>query len=104
MPGIKEGLAVLYQLDKKVGFVTNNSVTSREKYEKKFGDLGVKFDYERHLIHPALSMAAYLKSINFDKTVFLIGGPVHKQIFEENGIKYVVAVSGRREDYKDRVL
>lgn len=64
MPGIKEGLAVLYQLDKKVGFVTNNSVTSREKYEKKFGDLGVKFDYERHLIHPALSMAAYLKSIN----------------------------------------
>lgn len=101
MPGIKEGLATLYQLNKEVGFVTNNSITTKEKYKKKFGDLvGVKFDYEKHLIHPEMSMVAYLKSINFDKTVFLIGGPVHKQLFEEHGIKYVVAVSGQRQDDK----
>lgn len=93
LPGIKEGIAVLYKLNKQLAFVSNNSFATKEDYERKFTALGVKFNYDKTLVHPAGSFAAYLKKINFNKTVFLIGGPVHKRLLEENNIRYVVAVS-----------
>lgn len=94
LPGIKEGIDSLYALDKKLGFVTNNSLTNQTKYENKFSALGVQFDYATQLIHPAASFVTYLNNINFDKSqaVFLIGGAVHERLLEENGYKYIVAV------------
>lgn len=93
LPGIEEAISVLYQMNKELAFVSNNSFASKEDYQRKFAALGVNFDYEKSLVHPAGSFVAYLKRINFEKTVFLIGGPVHKRLLEENDFKYVVAVS-----------
>ena len=95
LPGVKEGIDAINKLKKSLGFVTNNSVTKRVKYESKFATIGVSFDYQSQLIHPAASFVAYLDKINFDKrkTIFLIGTSVHKLYLEEHGYKYKVAVS-----------
>lgn len=95
LPGIKEGIEHIYKLDKKLGFVSNNSVSNRERYESKFKALGVEFDYDRQLVHPAGSFIAYLNQIKFDKskTIYLMGSSVHREFLEANGYKYVVGVS-----------
>lgn len=93
IPGIKEGIDVLYKYNKKLAFVTNHSIKTRRKFEESFAELGVKFDFDKHLIEPGSSIVKYLQKINFDKTVFLIGSSKIKKLFEENGIKYIVAVS-----------
>lgn len=84
---------MLYKWNKEVAFVSNNSGKTRQQYEANFGALGVQFDYDKQLIEPASSFVKYLKKINFEKTVFLIGTANVEKVFQENGIKYMVAVS-----------
>lgn len=95
LPGIDEGIECLYNLNKKIAFVTNNSLTNQEKYEHKFKALGINFDYDTQIIHPAASFVSYLNKIKFDKSqaVFVVGGPVHTRFLEDNGYKSIIAVS-----------
>lgn len=94
LPGVQEGIDALYKLNKELGFVSNNSVSGQEKYESKFKALGVKFDYEKQLIHPAESFAAYLNKIQFDKSknIFLVGTSEHRKMLDKNGYKFTTAV------------
>lgn len=72
---IKDANAVvnkLQQLGKKVFLVTNNSTKSRDEYVAKCAKLGFNCN-ESQIVSTSYLTVQYLKSINFDKKVYLIG-------------------------------
>lgn len=90
---MKDGIGVFYEHNKEVAFVTNNSVKLREKFETSFKALGVRFDYDKHLVHPAASIISYLKSNQFNGKIFLIGSSVLKEMLTKNGFDFFTAVN-----------
>lgn len=70
--GVPETLDMLRGLGKKLVFVTNNSTKSRAGYLGKFTGLGLNVKAEE-IYSSSFAAAAYLKSINFKKKVYVVG-------------------------------
>ena len=74
IPKTIETLQFLYNLKKKLLFVTNNSSSSRATYLLKFRKLGLDFIQEKDIVCTAYITALYLsKHLEFGKKVYVIG-------------------------------
>ena len=70
--GVPETLEMLRGKGKRLIFVTNNSTKSRKQYLKKFLSLGLQVN-EEEVFSSSFAAAAYLKFINFQKKVYVVG-------------------------------
>ncbi|XP_005097998.1 glycerol-3-phosphate phosphatase isoform X1 [Aplysia californica] len=87
--GSLETLLKLKELGKKVFYVTNNSSKSRQHYLDRCKQLGFPAEKEE-IVCTAYIAAAYLKKIQFEGTVYLIGKPDSLgEELSQVGIKYV---------------
>eukprot|EP00246_Nothoceros_aenigmaticus_P003434 TRINITY_DN14596_c0_g1_i2.p1 TRINITY_DN14596_c0_g1~~TRINITY_DN14596_c0_g1_i2.p1 ORF type:complete len:380 (-),score=75.11 TRINITY_DN14596_c0_g1_i2:299-1438(-) len=86
--GVPETLDLLRSLGKRLVFVTNNSTKSRKQYGKKFETLGLSVT-EEEIFASSFAAAAYLKSINFTKKVYVIGEVGIQKELEQAGIMYL---------------
>lgn len=93
MAEAKEGLQALRSLQKPIAFVSNNSFISREKYEDNFRNLGVDFDYEKDLLHPAEAIAMYMKNLNVQGPIYLLGSGAFRAVLEKAGFQCFSMVS-----------
>ncbi|KAF5285310.1 hypothetical protein FQA39_LY04409 [Lamprigera yunnana] len=76
--GVLQTLEKLRNLKKKVWFVSNNSAFGHNQMHQRL----LQFDPDlpiTNVITPCVVMISYLKSINFVKTIFLLGTPAMKQ-------------------------
>ncbi|KRT81634.1 hydrolase [Oryctes borbonicus] len=85
--GSPQALNSLRDLGKKIFFVTNNSTRHRDEFLKKAQKMG--FTCEKEEIMTTSYLAAnYLKEINFDKKVYVVGSKGITSELEEVNIKY----------------
>ncbi|KAF5285311.1 hypothetical protein FQA39_LY04410 [Lamprigera yunnana] len=76
--GVQQTLQKLRNLKKQVWFVSNNSAFGHNQMHEVL----LQFDPDlpvTNLITPCVAIISYLKSINFVKTIFLLGTPAMKQ-------------------------
>jgi len=72
VPGVPQVMNKLRSRGKKIVFATNNSTKSREEFHGKLKKLGYTA-YLDELFPTSYSTAVYLKSINFNRKVYVIG-------------------------------
>lgn len=83
-PRVGEFFSLMKKHGKTVNFVSNNSLRSRENYERMFKDAQIENGYE-NLVTPSVAMAEYLKAANFDKKVFSVSCPETTKVLESYG-------------------
>ncbi|XP_067639553.1 chronophin [Eurosta solidaginis] len=86
IPGAADGYRTLTDLDKKLNFITNNSVRPMSDYEKKFKEAGIEFDVN-DLVHPAKSIVEYLRNIEFEGLIYVIATEAVKDVIREAGFQ-----------------
>eukprot|EP00958_Prasinococcus_capsulatus_P002778 scaffold237_cov421-Prasinococcus_capsulatus_cf.AAC.19 len=86
--GVPETLEMLRSKGKRLIFVTNNSTKSRKQYLKKFLSLGLQVN-EEEVFSSSFAAAAYLKFINFEKKVYVVGEEGIQQELDLAGIKHI---------------
>lgn len=92
LPSAKNSIIKLRQCGKRVGFVTNNNHTGLTQLLEKFDQFEYKINLD-DLVYPTLAMIDHLKSIDFDKEVYLISFPVMREEFKKAGFKLADLVS-----------
>jgi len=85
--GVPETLAMLRSAGKQLVFVTNNSTKSRAGYLKKFISLGLDVKAEE-IFSSSFAAAAYLKSIDFKKKVYVVGEVGIQEEFDLAGLDW----------------
>ncbi|XP_059617942.1 uncharacterized protein LOC132262632 [Phlebotomus argentipes] len=99
IPGIGAALNALEASGKRIIYVSNNSTRPAEEYKEKISKLGVQFKYE-NLVHPMLSIIYYLRKINFQGLIYVIGTTHTKNLIREAGFKVLDGPNGEvEEDY-----
>ncbi|XP_041980127.1 phosphoglycolate phosphatase 1A, chloroplastic-like [Aricia agestis] len=86
LPGSGEFFKLMTRLGKTVNFVSNNSIRTRENYERMFAAAGIENGFERLTI-PSTAIAEYLKSHNFNKKVYCVSCPETVRVLEANGFQ-----------------
>lgn len=87
LPRTGEFFKLVKSLGKTVHFVSNNSLRTRENYKEKFDACGIQ-DGVENLTYPSIAIAEYLKSINFNKTVYSVSSSETNAMIESYGIQY----------------
>ncbi|XP_055711901.1 uncharacterized protein LOC129806986 [Phlebotomus papatasi] len=99
IPGIGASINALEASGKRVIYVSNNSTRPAKEYEAKILKMGAKFRYE-NLVHPMLSIIYYLKKVNFQGLIYVIGTTHTKKLIREAGFKVLDGPNGEvEEDY-----
>jgi len=88
IPGSVEMIHKFREMGKKVIYVTNNATRSRKEYVTKMEDLGFGGTYEE-IFTPSFLVASYLRSINFNKKVYLYGFKGIAQELTDAGIDFI---------------
>ncbi|GBG63951.1 Phosphoglycolate phosphatase (PGPase)-like protein [Chara braunii] len=88
LDGIIETLSFLRSQGKRLFFVTNNATKSRKDYLKKFQRLGI-YALPEEIYTAGYAAAAYLKSLGFKKTAFVIGASGLEEELTLAGIKWI---------------
>ncbi|XP_073955293.1 uncharacterized protein [Choristoneura fumiferana] len=86
LEGTGEFIKLMKQHGKKVHFLSNNSMRSKEEYKEHFDNVGILDGFE-NLTIPSIAIAEYLKSMNFDKQVYCVTCPETKKVLESYGFK-----------------
>lgn len=90
--GVGRAIGVLKDAGKKVVYVSNNSVRTLENYKEQVHKLGHELA-EEDLIHPAISVVRYLKSINFQGLIYAICAEPFLKLLKEAGFEVITGVS-----------
>jgi ribonucleotide monophosphatase NagD (HAD superfamily) len=72
IPGAPQAINKLRAKGKRVCFATNNSTKTRTEFQSKLTKLGYESNLDE-LFPTSYSTAIYLKSIGFDRKVFIVG-------------------------------
>lgn len=102
--GAVETIQYLQSLDKKLLFLTNKTIDSRDNYVKKLNEFGIQIGLD-NILNPALVTIHYLRQNHKGGKVYVIGEDILKNELLENGIEFaacpeqtdVVVVSWDRE-------
>ncbi|XP_045533299.1 phosphoglycolate phosphatase 1A, chloroplastic-like [Pieris brassicae] len=86
LPGSGDFFNLMKKFGKTVHFVSNNSLRSKENYEKQFHNAGIDNGYV-NLTVPSTAIAEYLKSVNFNKFVYCVSCPETISVLTSNGFK-----------------
>ncbi|XP_075158143.1 uncharacterized protein LOC142231420 [Haematobia irritans] len=89
MPGVGETIESLKSKGKQVKFVSNNSLRSNAEYVEKFTQLGVANFIESDIVHPAKTIAWYLKKSNPNATVYPLISAAAKDILRDHGLNVI---------------
>lgn len=108
--GAVETIEHLLALNKKILFLTNKTIDSRENYVKKLNGFGINIGIE-HLLNPALVTIHYLKEHHPGAKVYVIGEKILKDELLSSGIVFstspedtdVVVVSWDRDFHYDHL-
>ena len=108
--GAVETVGFLRQMGKKLLFLTNKTIESREHYVSKLNRLGIQVTLE-NILTPAVVTIRYLKNHFSNARVYVIGEDVLKQEMLEKGIRFasapeetdVVVVSWDRQFHYDHL-
>jgi len=73
LPGAASFLTQLEKSNVKTIFITNNSTKSRDSVVQKFSAFGISVD-KKNVYTSSYAAAAYLKTQNFTKKAFVVGG------------------------------
>ncbi|KAL1509723.1 hypothetical protein ABEB36_004418 [Hypothenemus hampei] len=96
LPGAAGCIDKLKRLGKKVGFVTNNTISTLEEVKRKLSHFDVT---DQEIVTPVLSVVAYLRKIECPKDIFCIGGHVLRDTLEKAGYNIVkIQVDELKED------
>lgn len=79
----------LKKIGKKLSFVSNNTLSSLETIYSKLKDAGFETDTYTEVITPTYAIIDYLKSINFNKSIYIIGTNAFKEILRRSGFSLV---------------
>lgn len=104
IPGAVDVIDTLQTMGKKVLFLTNKTIESRQKYVAKLNRFGIKVDLQ-NILSPALVTIKYLKEKHPGEKVYVIGEAILKEELEQEGILFastpeetqVVLISWDRE-------
>jgi arabinose operon protein AraL len=102
--GALETIKYLQSLDKKLLFLTNKTIESRENYVKKLNSFGIAVTMD-HLLNPAIVTIHFLNKKYKGAKVYVIGEEILKDEFRRSGIQFsntpeetdVVVISWDRE-------
>lgn len=87
IPGSPDVINTLKKMGKNVFYITNNSTKTREEFVEKFQQLG--FNAEKNeIISTAYLAATYLKSLKFNKKVYIVGSNGISQELDNVGIQH----------------
>ncbi|KAG6445236.1 hypothetical protein O3G_MSEX003837 [Manduca sexta] len=86
LPGSSDFFNFMKKHGKTVNFVSNNSLRTRANYEAQFKASGIDNGFA-NLTIPSLAIAEYLKSVNFDKTVYCVTCEETIHVLEAHGFK-----------------
>ncbi|KAF2896186.1 hypothetical protein ILUMI_09989 [Ignelater luminosus] len=84
--GAKESILKLKRYGKRLGFVTNNNFDGLKKLMERFDQYGYDAKLE-DIVHPTEAMIDYLKSINFNKEIYLLSPSIMKDEFKKANFK-----------------
>ncbi|XP_066253953.1 uncharacterized protein [Euwallacea similis] len=84
--GAKESIKLLRNLKKKLYFISNNSTSPLDLYLNRFK---VFEAVKEELVRPIDSITWYLKKINFDKELYVIGVKAFRNALEQAGFNVV---------------
>lgn len=109
--GAVETIRHLQSLDKKLLFLTNKTIDSRENYLKKLRGFGIEINMN-HILNPALVTIHYLQKHYPGGKVYVIGEEVLKKEFRDSGIEFagspeetdVVVISWDREFHYNHLV
>lgn len=88
----EQGVKALEQAEKAIYFLSNNATRSVDELGKKFAKYEIKLDLQQQFITPAHSIVDYLKGINFDKSIYLIGSSVLAEHLRAHNFEVVTGV------------
>ncbi|XP_060527066.1 uncharacterized protein LOC132702459 [Cylas formicarius] len=86
IPGANKCISALRKLGKRVSFITNNGTATTEQMLKNLSAFGAKED---EIISPVTSIIAYLKKINFNRDLYVIGGSNLRDSLKRAGFNLV---------------
>ncbi|XP_072932520.1 uncharacterized protein [Epargyreus clarus] len=86
IPGSGDFIELMKRLGKTVHFVSNNSIRTQKNYEDLFKAAGIESGYE-NLTVPSQAIAEFLKSENFDKSVYCVTCPETIEVLKASGFK-----------------
>uniref|UniRef100_A0A8D8HH00 Phosphoglycolate phosphatase 2 n=1 Tax=Culex pipiens TaxID=7175 RepID=A0A8D8HH00_CULPI len=82
--GTGQAIGALKAAGKRVVYVSNNSVRPLENYQEQIRKLGHEVT-EEDLVHPAVSIVRYLKSIDFNGLIYAIGSNAFLKTLRDAG-------------------
>lgn len=96
--GVESVIKSLKKLGKKCLFVTNNSVSSRKQLQEKLKNNGIEAELDE-CYSTSYATALFIKSLNLDGKVFLLGNKGLKEEFELLSIDYITYESTETLDH-----
>ncbi|ERL83969.1 phosphoglycolate phosphatase 2-like [Dendroctonus ponderosae] len=90
LPGTVDAVGKFRQLGKKICFVTNNAIAPPEVLKAKLIPFQASLE---EIVTPNITLLAYLKKIDFQKTIYIIGSRFTKKMLREAGYSVI--------EYKD---
>ncbi|KAF2889499.1 hypothetical protein ILUMI_16674 [Ignelater luminosus] len=82
IPGVEESMTKLQEYGKRIRFVSNNTGVSSEMFQKRLPNYKVNSE---DLINPTLAIIDYLKFMDFNKEILVIGKTVIKNQIKAAG-------------------
>ncbi|KAJ0183126.1 hypothetical protein K1T71_001102 [Dendrolimus kikuchii] len=86
LPGSGKFFELIKNRGKDAYFVSNNSIKSEETYTKLFEAVGIEDGFNRLTI-PSVAIMEYLKSVNFNKSIYCVTCSETQKVLERNGFK-----------------
>lgn len=90
--GTGQAIGAIKAAGKRVVYVSNNSVRPLENYQEQIQKLGHEVT-EEDLVHPAVSIVRYLKSIDFNGLIYAIGSNAFLKTLRDAGYDVLNGVS-----------
>lgn len=91
--GAEDAVKALEEAGKEFFFLSNNATRSNNELEEKFKSFQVKLDLDKQFLTLANSLVDYLKGINFEKSIYLIGSPILAERLRKNNYDVIMGVS-----------
>lgn len=92
IPGAGDGLRAMEELNKRIVYVSNNSVRSVENFRDQLNKVGLQLD-TRNLINSVIAIVHYLRQIKFSGLIYVIGSNEMKKRLRSEGFDIIYGVN-----------